>query len=54
MQSEKTSQIIETIKAMPEKEADILEIFIAGFRAGKQTMVKERKEESNIQLEMRY
>lgn len=37
----KTLQVIECIKDMPDREADILEIFIAGFRAGKQTQRKE-------------
>lgn len=38
MYSEKKMQVIENIKNMPEKEADIVEVFVAGFRAGKQTM----------------
>lgn len=37
MCSEKKKQVIENIKKMPEKEADIVEVFVAGFRAGKQT-----------------
>lgn len=37
MYNEKTLHVIESIKNMPDREADILEIFIAGFRAGKQT-----------------
>lgn len=41
MNNKKTLQIIESIKSMPDREADILEIFIAGFRAGKQSMIKE-------------
>lgn len=36
MYNQKTLQIIELVKNMPNKEADILEIFIAGLRAGKQ------------------
>ena len=41
MYSEKKQQIIEKIKNMTDKEADILEVFIVGFRAGKQTIEKE-------------
>lgn len=41
MCSEKKRQIIEKIKNMTDKEADILEVFIIGFRAGKQTIDKE-------------
>lgn len=38
MYSEKKSQVIENIKNMPDKETYIVEAFVAGFRAGKQTM----------------
>lgn len=41
MQSGKRLQIIESIKNMPDKEADILEVFVAGFRAGKMTAMAE-------------
>lgn len=41
MYSEKTLQVIESIKNMPDKEADILDVFVAGFRAGKQSMKTE-------------
>lgn len=41
MQSGKKIQIIESIKNMPDKEADILEVFVAGFRAGKMTTMTE-------------
>ena len=41
MYSEKKQQIIEKTKNMTDKEADILEVFIVGFRAGKQTIEKE-------------
>lgn len=36
MQDEKTVKIIEAIKSMTDREADILEVFLSGFRAGKQ------------------
>lgn len=45
MNSQKTSQIIESIKSMTDSEADILEIFIIGFRAGRNS-----KNESAEQL----
>lgn len=41
MQSVKKLQIIESIKNMPDKEADILEVFVAGFRAGKMITMAE-------------
>lgn len=41
MQSGKKIQIIESIKNMPDHEADILEVFVAGFRAGKMTTMAE-------------
>ena len=41
MQSGKKIQIIESIKNMPDQEADILEVFVAGFRAGKMTTMAE-------------
>ncbi len=41
MQSGKKIQIIECIKNMPDQEADILEVFVAGFRAGKMTTMAE-------------
>ena len=42
MHGNKTLQVIEEIKNMPDKEADILEVFIIGFRAGKQSARAER------------
>jgi len=36
MQDEKTAKIIEAVKNMTDLEADILEVFISGFRAGQQ------------------
>ena len=36
MQGEKTMKIIETVRNMTDHEADILEVFMSGFRAGKQ------------------
>ncbi len=47
MHSEKTLQVIESIRNMSDKEADILEVFVAGFRAGRQTM-KRDMENRNI------
>lgn len=41
MKSGKKIQIIESIKNMPDQEADILEVFVAGFRAGKITAMAE-------------
>ncbi len=41
MQSAKKIQIIETIKNMPDQEAYILEVFVAGLRAGKMTTMAE-------------
>lgn len=41
MKRGKKLQIIESIKNMPDKEADILEVFVAGFRAGKMTTMAE-------------
>lgn len=38
MHGEKTLQVIESIKNMPDKEAGIVEAFVAGFRAGKQSI----------------
>ncbi|MCI9330898.1 MAG: hypothetical protein HFG05_01830 [Oscillibacter sp.] len=35
MQSEKASKIIAAVKALPDQDADILEAFLAGLRAGK-------------------
>lgn len=41
MQDEKTEKIIEAVKNMTDREADILEVFLAGFRAGKQVSDRE-------------
>lgn len=41
MPSEKTLKLIETVKGMSDWEADILEVFLAGFRAGRQGAGKE-------------
>lgn len=37
----KKQEIIESVKKMTDKEADILAVFVAGFKAGKQTMERE-------------
>ena len=52
MYNEKISQIIETVKTMPDKEANILEVFLAGFRAGKQVSIRETKEGREIKIEI--
>lgn len=36
MQDEKTMKVIEAVRNMSEREASILEVFLSGFRAGKQ------------------
>lgn len=41
MQSEKTAKIIEAVRNMTDDEADILEIFISGLRAGRQLSGRE-------------
>lgn len=46
MRGDKTIEIIESIKNMPDKEADMLEVFVAGFRAGKKTMKSEIESQS--------
>ena len=43
MPSEKTAKIVEEVRNMTDYEADILEIFLSGFRAGKQAAVKEKE-----------
>ena len=35
MRDEKAEKIIEAVKNMTDHEADILEVFLSGFRAGK-------------------
>lgn len=46
MQGEKTEKIIETVRNMTDHEADILEVFMSGFRAGKQVSKQEIGNES--------
>lgn len=41
MCSEKRQQVIESVKNMTDREADILAVFVAGFRAGRQTAERE-------------
>lgn len=48
MQNEKTAKIIEAIRNMTDREADILDVFISGFRAGKQVSGQEIREEPAI------
>lgn len=45
MQDEKTAKIIEAIHNMSDREADILDVFISGFRAGKQVSGREISDE---------
>lgn len=40
MQNKKAEQIIEAVRNMTDHEANILEVFISGFRAGKQASDK--------------
>lgn len=42
--NEKLSQLVERVKAMPEADAEILEVFLAGFRAGRQITDREAEE----------
>ena len=48
MQDEKTVKIIEAVRNMTDHEADILEVFISGFRAGKQVSVQKIRSEPAI------
>ena len=50
MNSIKTLQVIESIKNMSEKEASTLEVFVAGFRAGMETMKSELVDEQDNKL----
>lgn len=45
MNTQKTLQVIESVKKMTDKEADILEIFITGFRVGIKTGKDETQEQ---------
>lgn len=51
--NEKLAQLVETVKTMPEAEAEILEVFIAGFRAGRQVTEKEAEEKKARSVEVR-
>ena len=53
MQDEKTVKIIEAIRNMTDHEADILEVFISGFRAGKQVAAQEVRNEAAISQAVR-
>lgn len=44
MQDEKAVKIIEAVRNMTDHEAGILEVFISGFRAGKQVSSQEIRE----------
>ncbi len=48
MQDEKTAKVIEAVKNMTDLEADILEVFISGFRAGQQVPGQEVRKEPPI------
>lgn len=41
MKSKKTLQVIESVKNMSDTEAYILEVFIAGFKAGSKNIKNE-------------
>lgn len=45
MQDEKTVKIISAVKDMTDYEANILEAFICGFRAGKQVSAQEIRDD---------
>lgn len=45
MQNEKTLNVIEAVKNMTDREADILEVFLSGFRAGKQVSGQKTRSE---------
>ena len=47
MQNEKTVKIIEAVRNMTDHEADILEVFLSGFRAGKQVSAQETRKEAS-------
>ena len=47
MQNEKTVKIIEAVRNMTDHEADILEVFLSGFRAGKQVSAQETRNETS-------
>ena len=51
MCSEKRKQIIDMVLKMTDKEADILTVFRAGLRAGKQTREREKGEQMCCQSE---
>lgn len=48
MQDKKTMEIIKAIKNMSDHEAVILEVFISGFRAGKQVSDQKIRNEPTI------
>lgn len=48
MQSEKTVKIIDAVRNMTDHEADLLEVFISGFQAGKQISGQEIRNEPAI------
>ncbi|MDE7243928.1 MAG: hypothetical protein K2O18_08130 [Oscillospiraceae bacterium] len=53
MQNEKTVKIIEAVRNMTDHEADILEVFLSGFLAGKQVSGQESRKESAISQAVR-
>lgn len=48
MRDEKTTKVIEAVKSMTDREADILEVFLSGFRAGKQVSGQNVRKEPAI------
>lgn len=53
MQDEKSVKIIEAIRNMTDREANILDVFISGFRAGKQVSGQEIRDEPAISQAVR-
>lgn len=53
MQDEKTVKIIEAIRNMSDRDADILDVFISGFRAGRQVSEQEIRNEPAISQTVR-
>lgn len=52
--NEKLSQLVERVKTLPESDAEILEVFIAGFRAGRQLSEREAEEKKPRPVEPRF
>lgn len=48
MQDEKTAEVIEAVRNMTDREADILEVFLSGFLAGKRVSGQKIRNEPAI------